>query len=88
MKRVGDAYMVDKRQIRFFVDLVKLNVPDLLHVPEDDDHDVELRFNKLIQNFVKENNLRESLLEQLLIVVVRHNVYALIYLQYAFKYNS
>ena len=70
LKRIGDSYKVDKRQNEFISDLMKLNVPKLLHVPEDDDHDVEMAFTKMIHIFIRENELQEVIINQLLSIVV------------------
>ena len=70
LKRVGDAYKDDKKQHIFVSDLMKLNVPNLLLVPEDDDRDVEMAFIKIIQTFIQENGLHEVIIDQLLSILV------------------
>ncbi|XP_065915635.1 uncharacterized protein [Dysidea avara] len=69
LKRVGDAYKDDKKQHIFVSDLMKLNVPNLLLVPEDDDRDVEMAFIKIIQTFIQENGLHEVIIDQLLSIL-------------------
>jgi len=70
LKRIGDAYKVDKRQKKFILDLMTLNVPNLLLVPEDDDRDVEMKFFKMIQTFIQENELQDVIMHQILSIVV------------------
>ena len=70
LKRIGDAYKVDKRQKDFILDLMKLKVPKLLLVPEDDDCDVEMIFIKMIQTFIRENELKDVIMHQILSIVV------------------
>ena len=50
---------------------MKLDVPNLLHIPEDDDHDVEIAFINMIHSFVQDNELREVILKQLVLIMVR-----------------
>ena len=55
LKRIGDAYKVDKRQKIFILDLMMLDVPNLLFVPKDDD---------------RENELQDVIMHQILSIVV------------------
>jgi len=70
LKRIGDAYQVDKRQKTFIFDLMKLDVPKLLLVPEDDDRDVEMTFIKVIQTFVRQNELQNIIMNEILLIMV------------------
>ena len=71
LNRAGKAYKICKNQNSFVTDLLKLNVPKLLFVPEDVSYQVEKAFSDMIQSFIQENGLQQIITEQAVVIVVR-----------------
>jgi len=69
IKRIGDAYVADKKQDHFAKDLMSLNIPGLLQLPANDDA-VKILFIEMIRTFIKKNALQEVILEQILSFIV------------------
>jgi len=71
LRRIGEAYKVDKRQHKFVEDLMALNIPDLLAGSED----VETAFSNMMHEFIRKYGLQQVILEHVLMIVVSRYIY-------------
>jgi len=72
LKRAGDAYKNGRKQHSFVMDLMKLDIPELLLVNASKDHDpnVENLFIEMIRGFIQRNALRDTILSQVVPIMV------------------
>ena len=72
MGRISEAYIEDSKQDSFIKDLMQLDVPNLFPVqsPEGDDLSIQKSFVDMISTFVRKNVLKETILKQVVEIMV------------------
>jgi len=72
MGRISEAYIEDSKQDSFIKDLMQLDVPNLFPVqsPEGDDLSIQKSFVDMISTFVRKNALKETILKQVVEIMV------------------
>jgi len=68
LSRIGKEYVKRKKEGEFILDLMKIGVPNLLHMSTNNEG--ETAFIDMIYRFVRQNGLQKCLIEKILQIVV------------------
>ena len=73
LQKVADRYKSDSRAGEFVLDLLKLQVPKLLSIEPGEEvagQEVQSEFKKFLQDFIRRNALKHTILTQTSAIVV------------------